>query len=214
MTNINQAVTQYLDNNHLIKKTLSLGLLNKRALALYIIKEQHLTTNVDAVISAIRRYDSEKYNDVYNKATNILKGIADISTRTNMIIITVSKESKILKQIPQFYGLIQHEKGELLRIAHANVNIKIMINKKNLDKITALIPKENIITIEEVAEINIQFNIRADKGPGPIALLTNELAIHDISIIEMITCFPEIIFFVFRKDLIKGYNALQQLCNP
>jgi hypothetical protein len=212
MTNINQIVSKYLDSNLLIKRIMSLNLINKRALANHIIKEKNIDGNVDAVISAIRRYDSKKYDDIFDKAYEILHDIADISTRTDMVLVTISKEYEILKRIPELFDLIHHERGDLMRVVNANVNIKIILNKKNLPLLKEIIPEDKFLFFEEVAEINIQFNLKAGKGPGPIALLTNELALNEVSIIEMFTCFPEIIYFVFEKDLIKGYEALRQIC--
>lgn len=212
MTNIQHQINVFIDRRPYIRQSLRNGLINKTALAKYIIEKNQMDPNLDAVISAIRRYDTDKIDDLYVPAKKILTAIADISTRTNMIIITMGKEIEILNLIPKFYAIINHEKGELLRVVHANQYVKIIINKSNLEKIKLILPENKIKSIDYVSEINIRFNRVADDIPGPISMLVNELAINKVSIIEVVTCFPEAIVYIFEKDLIKGYNALQHLC--
>lgn len=215
MTNIQQVVNSFLDKRQDLRISLSKDLINKSALAKYIMEEKQLDVNIDAVNSAIRRYDIGKVDDVFSDIQKTLQKIKDISTRTNMAIITLNKEADIMKNIPLLYSIIDHEKNELLRIVHANIHVIIIINKNNVEKLTKIIPREKIVTIEEVAEINIQFDYHTYKdepGPGLFALITNELAINQISLKEVISCIPELLIFVSQQDLIEGYTALQKLC--
>ena len=211
MTNIQQIVNTFLNQRPDIRLSMGNDLINKSALAKYIIKKKKLSSNMDAVVSAIRRYDLKSADDVYFNAKKILTEIADISTRTKMVIVTLGKEIEIMNLIPKLYALIDHEKGELLRVVHANQYLKIIINKNNLEKLKEIIPDEKINSIVSLSEINIRFKRVADNIPGPISILINELAINKVSIIEMITCFPEVIIYTFEKDLITGFHALQQL---
>jgi hypothetical protein len=215
MTNISHEIWKFLESRPDIKLFLDQKLINKTALANYIIEEMRLNVEIHAVISAIRRYDIEKHIDIYHKVKGVLSKINDISTRTNMIIINVDKGAEIMKIIPDLYSIINHEKGELLRIVHADIHVIIIINKVNLEKIKKIIPKNKIVKIEEVAEINIRFPYLTydnEPGPGLFSMITNVIAINHISIKEVITCIPEMLIYISQKDLIKSYNALQNLC--
>jgi len=73
MTNNKHEIQKFLDRNVDIKRNLSLGLINSRALAKYIINELTLDTNINAVISVIRRYDIKKYDNIFHQAEKIRK---------------------------------------------------------------------------------------------------------------------------------------------
>jgi hypothetical protein len=47
--------------------------------------------------------------------------------------------------------------------------------------------------------------------PGVLAISALELAIHNINLLEAMSCFPEWLWFVDEKDLLKAYHVLHQL---
>ncbi|MBT7928627.1 hypothetical protein HN682_01735, partial [Candidatus Peregrinibacteria bacterium] len=64
MTNINQTVWRLLAQDLSIQKNLKKGLINVRGLAKYLIETYNLRASLDAVISAIRRFEnSETFKD-------------------------------------------------------------------------------------------------------------------------------------------------------
>ena len=72
MKNTVGEVWKFLDNNPCIKRDLSKGLINSRALAKYIVKTQKMDVTLDAIISAIRRYDIEKKDDIFLNARKLV----------------------------------------------------------------------------------------------------------------------------------------------
>jgi aspartokinase len=213
MTNINKEVWKFIDNNPSIKRNMSNGLINRRALANFIIKQRNLQTSLDAVISAIRRYDIKNYNDMFLTAQDMISQTTDLSTRSNLANVVLSKDTKIQKLIPEFFTIIKYDRGDVLRIIQADESIKVLINEKNLKKIVEILPKEKILSIDEnLAEINLHLNNKAKDTPGVLAIITNELANNGVSIVEVLSCFPELLWFVYQSDLLKAYNALYQLC--
>ncbi len=215
MTNIHQEVWKFIDKSPSIKRTMSYGLINKRALANYIKKQKNLQTNLDAIISAIRRYNIEKYENVFLSAQNMITHTTDLSTRSNLVNIVLSKDTEIQKLIPEFFSIIKYDRGDVLRIIQADESIKVLINEKNLKKIVNALPKEKILSIDEnLAEINLHLTNEAKFTPGVLAIITNELALNGVSIVEVLSCFPELLWFVYQSDLLKAYNVLYQLCQP
>ncbi|KYK23308.1 hypothetical protein AYK24_07590 [Thermoplasmatales archaeon SG8-52-4] len=215
MTNINQEVWKFIDKNPSIKRTLSYGLINKRALANYIKKQKDLQTSLDAVISAIRRYNIENYDNYFLTAQKMITHTTDLSTRSNLVNVVLSKDTEIQKLIPEFFSIIKYDRGDVLRIIQADESIKVLINEKNLEKIVNAIPKEKILSIDEnLAEINLHLTNEAKYTPGVLAIITNELALNGVSIVEVLSCFPELLWFVYQRDLLKAYNVLYQLCQP
>ena len=215
MTNINQEVWKFIDKSPSIKRTMSYGLINKRALANYIKKQINLQTNLDAIISAIRRYNIENYDNLFLTAQKMITHTTDLSTRSNLVNVVLSKDTEIQKLIPEFFSLIKYDIGDVLRIIQADESIKVLINEKNLKKILKALPKEKILSIDEnLAEINLHLTNEAKYTPGVLAIITNELALNGVSIVEVLSCFPELLWFVYQSDLLKAYNVLYQLCQP
>ena len=157
----------------------------------------------------------EDYENVFLAAQKMITHTTDLSTRSNLVNIVLSKDTEIQKLIPEFFSIIKYDRGDVLRIIQADESIKVLINEKNLKKIINALPKEKILSIDEnLAEINLHLTNEAKYTPGVLAIITNELALNGVSIVEVLSCFPELLWFVYQSDLLKAYNILHQLCQP
>jgi aspartokinase len=191
---------------------MDMGLINIRALADYIITEEKVDGTIDAVISALRRYEPDGHEEIYANAQKIIGKIISISTRSKIISISLVKDSKIQQLLPQLFSIIHYNRGDVLRIAQADESIKILIDGRNLEKIQKLIPKELIKGVEKnLAEINVHQHPDTIYTPGVIAIISNDLAMNNINIIETVSCFPEWIWIVEEKDLLTTYKVIYQL---
>ncbi|MFH1125577.1 MAG: hypothetical protein V1703_00485, partial [Candidatus Altiarchaeota archaeon] len=112
MTNISREVQRILDHDTAMRRDLGRGLINKRALAVYMQKQLQLRESVDAIISAIRRYEAEiKEEEHFAKARSLIKN-ARISTRTEIAIIALVKDVDVQELLPKLFSLIHYERGE------------------------------------------------------------------------------------------------------
>ena len=214
MTNIVHQVWKTLDNSPSIRRCMSQGLINTTALARYIITEKKVNGNLEAVSSALRRYKLEKYDEIFDKVNKIVS-LGELSTRSRLANIAVIKDAEVQEILPKLFSIIQFNRGDVLRIIQADEAIKILVNEKNLDKVKNLLPKNKIIKIDQnLAELNIHLHPDAIKTPGLIALISTELAMNDINVMEFMSCVPEMLWFVKEKDVLKSYNVLYQLCRP
>ena len=212
MTNITHQVWNIIDSSPCIKRNMSDGLINTTALARYLIKEKKVKGTIDAISSAIRRYELTKYNDIFASAQKIVS-LGIISTRSKLATIAVIKDAEIQKLLPKLTSVIQFSRGDVLRIIQADESIKILINEKNLEKILKFIPKNKIIEIErDLAELNMHVHEKAKKTPGILANISQELALNKINVVEIMSCFPELLWFVKEKDALNAYNILYQAC--
>lgn len=219
MTNIMRAVHLRIDRDSVLRQHMSQGIVNVRALAKKMLKdfkdasEINPKPSIDAVISAIRRYELKDDSNPIDKA---IKAIQDskISTKTDVVIITLSKEDKMQDYLPKIFSQISFSKGELLRIMQGAERTKIIVDKKNLKKILSVIPESLIIdTPQNAAEINIRLSKSALKVPGVITILSSELAMNKINVLEVVSCLPEFIWFVDQKDLLEAHRLLFSLCH-
>ncbi|MBN2066514.1 MAG: hypothetical protein JW771_06880 [Candidatus Thermoplasmatota archaeon] len=214
MKNTVGIVWKFLDSNPCIKQELSRGLINARALAKYILKQEKLDTSLDAIISAIRRYEVGKKDDVFNIAAKLIGQTVNLSTRSGLAEISLIKDEEVQHLLPELFSLIEYVRGEVLRVMQANESIRVLVDEKNLEGVMELFPKGKILKVEtQIAEINMNMHPKMQTTHGILAVIANELAINNINIIEMMSCFPEMLFFVKEKDVLKAHQVLYHLCH-
>ena len=214
MTNIVHNVWKMLDSSPSIRRCMSQGLINTTALARYIIEKKGIDSTLDAVSSAIRRYQFDTYDELFSTANNIVS-LGSISTKSKLANISFIKDSEVEELLPKLFSVIQFHRGDVLRIIQADEAIKILVNEKNLETVENLFPKKKIIKIDRnLAELNMHLHPEAVNTPGIIAVISNELSINGVNVMEMMSCVPELLWFVDEKDVLKAYNVLYQLCQP
>jgi len=215
MKNTVGEIWKFLDNNPCIKRDLSKGLINSRALAKYIVKTQNMDATLDAVISAIRRYDVGKKDDIFLNARKLVSQTLNLSTRSGLAEIALIKDEDVQRSIPGLFDVIQYSRGEVLRIIQATESIKLIVDEKNIENVIAVFPKNKIISVNKnLAEINMHMAPKMIVTYGILAVIANELAINSVNILEVMTCLPEMILFVKEEDILKAYQILYQLCHP
>jgi aspartokinase len=214
MTNIVHEVWKFLDTNPSIRREIARGLINTSALARYIIKEKQINTTLDAVISAIRRYNFDQHGDIFNNAYKTLGQAINVSTKSNLAEISLIKDDEIQQCLPKLFNIIKYVQGDVLRVTQANESIRLLIDEKNMNNVIELFPKNKIIIKEKgLAEINIFIHPKMQTTPGIIAVIANELAINRINIVEFMTCPPEMICVVKKEDILRASSVLYNLCD-
>jgi len=209
---VSKVVRESIDEQPCIRSAMSRGLINIRALSKYIIKERKIDAPIDAVMSAIRRYDLKPSEKIFENALKIISKSSNISTKSPISVITVIKDAEVQELLSKLFSIIRYSQGDVLRIVQANKSIKILVDEKNIKKVEKIFPKNKIINIHRnLAEINIHIHPDGYDKPGIISVLSNVLAINNITIIENVSCFPEWICFVDEKDLLNAYNILNRL---
>ena len=212
MTNINNEVWRIIENDAAIKKNLLNNLINISALARKIAKEHSLENNLDAIISAIRRFETNKEKKQTNLNIYSLLKKSKLSTRTNLASVLFKKNSEIRKKLVSLYSKIDFEANETLRIFEVSKFIKIIIDEKNLLLINKIFIKKDIVEItKHLAELSIDYNIDITKTPGIFATLSNELSMNNISIVDSMICYSEHIIIVNEKQIKKAFNVVFDL---
>lgn len=211
MTNTTRDVQRVLDHDVVIRRGLSRGIINRKALAEYL-KGSGVYGTTDAIMSAIRRYEGEfKQEEKFGTAEAIIKD-AKISTRTGIAIVAMAKDSSVQSSIPKLFTIIHYDKGEALRVVQAEESIKVIVDEKNVAKVIELMGQNKIIrTDKKLAEITMKLSPLSAKAPGVLAILNNELAANDINILEEVSCVPEVLFFIDQKDLLKAHKTFLEL---
>lgn len=210
--NVVDHVWQFLDGHPCIRMDMTRDIVNSRALARYIIKKRKINTSVDAVMSAMRRYDFKTFEEMFENALKIISKSTAISTKSPLADISVVKDTEVQRLLPKLFSIIDYNRGDALRVIQADESIKILVDEKNLEKVKSIFPEKKIITINRnLAEINVHSHPDAYHVPGILAVVSNKLAIHGINIVGNMSCSSEWLWFVEEKDVLKTYNILYQL---
>lgn len=205
-------VTNFIEQDVSIRRGLTRGLLNTRALAKYIHDNLGHPATLDAIISAIRRYEAkEEAKDDIKKRYQLIAA-AKVSSRTRMVSMLFRKEMDVRKSLVSLYNKIDFSKGDVLRILEVSQFIKVITDEANLEKIHELFPKKEIISTEKrLGEISLVYNEEVANTPGVFAALSGELALSGISIIDGVICGNEHIFIVNEDDLMKALEAMHRI---
>ncbi|MGV8086635.1 MAG: hypothetical protein ACP5N1_03320 [Candidatus Woesearchaeota archaeon] len=210
--NINLLVWSIIDSDIVIQKAMFEGLINTSALARKIAKENNLTDNIDAIISAIRRYDMKGIKKKSSDKIHFLLKNATLSTRTKLVSLLLQKKDETRQKITELYSSIDHTGGEIIRIFEVAKYIKIIIDEKNISKAKKLFSHEITVDINtKLSELSIDYNEDITKIPGLFATIANELSINDISIVDSMICHREHILITSENDLQKTFNIVFSL---
>ncbi len=214
MTSITKQIWKEIEEDVIIRNALEKKIISMKNLAVHLIKKKKIAANTDAVISAIRRYNEESpLEKKFETARKVISISEDIRVTSNIVSIAVEKNKKAQELLQKVVNIIDYEKGELLLVIQGEQAIKLIINEKNRAKVEKLFSQNTIILIEQnIALLNIQLSKEAVHTPGILAVLSTELMIHDINVVETMSCVPEMLFFVKQKDVVRSYDILFRLC--
>ena len=214
MTQIAQQVKMFLNNDFIIRKCLFRNIISLRALSRHIVHSLDLDRqNLDAVISAIRRYKKEGKEKADMQLKRIFPRIT-LKTRSNIADISMRKSRKILEQLNKINSIVDIEKGEVIRLIQSDEGIRIIIDGKNLDKFFSYFSRSDCLSVEKnLTEINLHFPLEAVKTKGIISLISSSFNAEGVNIIEIMTGAPELLVFIKEEDLIKALNIIRNLEN-
>ena len=201
MVGIAEQVLKLIQSDLSIQKNLDRGLINIRGLARYLIEKHELEASLESVISAIRRFEPKPFQESEKKFLKLFKD-AKISTRNNIVCFTLGKDA---------IKLIGKSSHKNIRLIFGTDQIKIICSKQDADWFSDLF-SEYIKKIEkDLGELSLVVSEEVIKSKGVMARIANEIALHDINIVEMFICPPEFLIYVKQADVIKTHEAVLKL---
>lgn len=207
-TNINQSIWKMLQLDLAIQKDISREIINTRALAKYLIKKYGIAqAGLDAVISSIRRFESEEKFEEEEKTLQFIFKEAVVSTRNNVACITLSLTMNDLVKRWANAGKLPPA-----RLTAGRRTIKIMMDQPDISMFKAMFASDEIIKIEEnLSEICVVVGDKSVLTKGVMARIANELALANINIHELIVCPPEFLIYVKQSDIVRAHESVLKL---
>lgn len=212
MPNTSEVVRRTIERDGAIRNDLGRGLINIRALARFIQNsagKEGQELSLDAIISAIRRYPIKESATSHRNIEKLLK---KLTMKNKIVDVAILNDSEIPAALGKFASQIDYSRGETFRIVAGVESIRVVLDEKNLGKLTGLIPKKSVRkVVSGLAEIIISMSDVAEKTPGVVSMVTTELTMHGINMIEFMSCVPELIIVVDEKDALRSYDSLEKL---
>lgn len=205
MSQIETEFQKLLSKKPEIEKCYSEGLINRRALARYLIENKIAKINqTDAVIAMLRRHDFKKNEN----AKNIFKDIKT-SIKDNLVIFTFQKEQELLNNISKVVSQTNYNISETLKVIVGTTNVTIIIDKEK--EKTLKLNFELLQRIDNISELSLQFPKKAINSKGIISYLTRELDLHDVIISEMLTASSELLIYLDEKYVLDAYSLIKDI---
>jgi aspartokinase len=206
-----EAVKEIIERDGAIKIGLARGLVNARALARYIQVATHDQYSLEALVSAVRRYPVKASAAKYQDAGRL---ITKLTLKNKIVAVTIRSAPEIPLILAKFSGEIDYGRGETFRVSSGAESISVVIDSKNLDKLTAAIPKKDMVRVlGDLSEIIVVLSDVALKTVGVAATITTELAINSVNIMYIMSYGPPhtMVFIVEEEEALNGYRGLQKL---
>ena len=213
VSNIREFVWKIIDTDISLKKDLSRDIINIRSLAKHIINTQKINASIDAVISAIRRYEKapEKKEESYS-VYNVLKQ-ARISTKTKMSSLLLKRTDEVKTMLGRPEKMLDFQSHEIIRVLEGSEALTIVFDRKNFEKIKSFFPSKAILEEnKKVGMIEINYPKILKKTPGVFSIIYNELAENNISIIDALISSNEHILIIDEGKLLKAFELIYSLC--
>ncbi len=212
MTNINSKVWRYIDNRIEVKKTLFDGLVNISALARKIAHEEKLEGNIDAIISAIRRYETKtEKKEEHARFSRLIKK-AKLSTKTKLSSVLVRRNDETERKVSTIYSKLKMKRDSTLRIFEVINYIKIIVDENLVENVAGMFSGSDVEKIEKnLGELTIDYSDDITRISGVFARISNELAVNEISIIDSMICQWEHLIIVRENDLEKAFTVIFSL---
>lgn len=209
MSQIEQDFRQFLSKHPEIEKSYQTGLINRRSLARYLIKE-HIAKNnqLEAVIAMIRRF---KFKPLKRGSENIFKDTR-INIKDKILVLDFEKDKGLLKKLQSLIANTDYDKGDTLKIVIGTLSIKLFIDQKKENKLKDIFKEFKVKhRFANISELSLQFQDKAIDAKGILSTITTELALNDVVITEFLTATPELLIYLDEEDVLKAYEIIKRL---
>ena len=207
--NLHLLLQNFFTKNPDVREARNKGLVNRRALAKYIIEKEHLDINrYEALVTALRRFEVEPISE---DSLKVIKDV-NVSTKDKVAIIYLEKTDEVLRNVIKITKFVNFNKNETLKLVQGSLSFKIFVDEYNVNKVKELFTENDIIkTHHSISELNLVFPKNAPQIRGIISYVTTELTINKINIVEIITGDPELMIYVKEQDLLLAYQTIKRL---
>ncbi len=209
MSQMEHTFRQMLSKRPDIQRSYAEGLINRRALARYLVKEGVAKQNqFEAVVAMLRRYEFRKLAPHDREIFTSIR----MALKDGILIFDFEKQKEVVMRLQKIIAYTNYDSGDTLKIVVGTSSVKLFIDEYKESEIKEHISMLKVKNkVRHVSEISLQFSEKANKARGIISAITNELTLHDIVIAELLTATPELLIYVSDHDVLKACEIIKGL---
>jgi aspartokinase len=210
-----QVTREYVEKRPMLKQMLLKGLINHSALARTIMDEEQLT-NEEAVTAALRRHVSEVGAEIVgpDEAIRSLLSESSLNMKNRIASITAKGDWQVLARLEKAMKGFMGQK-DLLQFILGTETLTIITEECDVDEIVTAVGKEYIIkTRMGLAEVAVVCPAKIEQTAGVVTHLSSLLSQNGVNVVEMASCYRDVIFLVEEKDVMKAYDILGHSFRP
>ncbi|MDO8480453.1 MAG: hypothetical protein Q7S65_01405 [Nanoarchaeota archaeon] len=209
MSQIEQMFRQLLAKKPEIEKCYASGLVNRRALARYLVKEGVAKANqMEAVVAMLRRYGFSKEG---KETRSVFHGVR-MHVKDNILILDFEKSRELLKELQKLIAQIDYDKGDTLKIVVGSAHITVYVDADKEKAVKELFSRFQYTNRHRnISEISLLFPPTAIDAKGVFSTITRELALHGITITELLTSSSELLLYLKDEYVLKALEVLKGL---
>lgn len=202
---------QAIEDDPVAMRALERGIANVRALARQIQTSTKTEASLEAIISAIHRVPVQVEE---SKFRSIGKLIAKLSLRDQISAFGVVNSPETWRALSRFPEEIDVSRGDVFRVISGLEATTVVIDTKNMEKLSALLPKGSVgRSFEGLTEMIVHLHEPSWETMGVLSTLATELSLNGVNIVYHFGYGPPpcIVFEVYDRDAIKAYQSLERL---
>lgn len=208
MSHLEDEFRTYLAKHPEIAKCYNAKMINTRSLTRNLIQNKVGSADqFDAIVSMIRRHNFQAIS-----TETVDFSPVRVHTKDAITIVSFEKSKDLLQDIEDIIKTINYDTNETFKVVIGSSAITLFIDTQKAKTLRHLEKKYNVInTSPNVSEISILFSHKSVSTPGTLAMLTQEIALHNIIIEEVITSTAELLLYVSPEHVMKTYNVIKSL---
>lgn len=166
--------------------------------------------SIDTIKIALIRFASKALRDFTILRKDIAQVLAksSIEIKTGITIITLRNPAfiKITSTIPHIL-----QKTRFIAVMQSLLVTTIVLDNETAEDIIAKLSKDDIIQLQkDYAAVAIVSPIDIMYTPGVLSYITNILALNNVNIVHIESCYTDTIIIVSKEDLLKTFQALSR----
>jgi len=209
MSQIEQRLQTVLNQEPEIEKCYRKGLVNRRALARYLVRRGVATHGqLDAVVATIRRHDFAGEG----REVRSLFDEVRVNLKDRILILDFEKEKELLRRLERTIAHIDYSRGDTLKVVVGTSSVKLFLDQAREKELSSVFDRTMIRErIDRVSEISLLFPGEAASTRAVLSFITRELSLNDIVISELLTASPELLIYVKDQYAAKAYEVVRRL---
>ena len=209
MTQMEQRVIALLNREPEIEKSYRKGLINRRALARYLVARGVADrSQFDAVLATVRRHD---FGGALDDPSPMFRDVR-VGLKDRIVILDLAKEKELLRHLERVIAHIDYDRGDTLKIVVGTSSLKLFLDEAREGALAPVLGRFKIRNrFDRVSEISMMFPDAASRTRNILSVITRELALSEVVIAELLTTSPELLLYIEDAHVPRAYETIRRL---